>query len=110
MRCDLEHAVRRGIDDQSSRFDVLLAVIANDVGARIRLVAEHPSARCRFKGGDDLVGKAVGIGGERLLGHEPRDLPVADGSILAGRQLAHTGIGGHGCIDTATDPLNVEKS
>ena len=80
---DLENAVGGGVDDKIARFQMLLAVINENLSTRIGQVTEHTSARCLFECLDYLLGKSVRIGGRRLFGYDARHFPMADGRVLA---------------------------
>ena len=93
---DLEDAVGGGVDNQLARGQMLLAVVADDVGARVGLVAEYPVARAAGELGKYLGGKALGIGGQGIGGDDAGYLPVSDGGVLTARGLGHAGVGAHG--------------
>ena len=85
---DLEHAVGRGVDDQRAGAGVLLAIIADDLGAGIGLVAQHLVAGFGRESVQQLLRETVREGGQRLGAEQAGDLPMADGGILAGAGLA----------------------
>ena len=90
---DLEHAVGRGVDDEVAGLELLLAIVLDDLGARVGLVAKHAAPGLALELLDDLGWKAVGVGGEALGRDDARHLPVAHGGVLAGRLLAQAGEG-----------------
>ena len=93
---NLEDGIGGGIDDQISGAHVLVAVEFNSLGAGDGLIAEDsPPGGCP-EGRQDLLGKAVGIGGHGLGGDHTGDFPVADGGVLAHGCLGETPIGARG--------------
>ena len=112
MRRDLKHAVRRGIDDQLARFQMLAAIIQDDLRAGIGPVAQHAAPRRFGKSVEHLRGEPLRIGWQRLIGNQSADLPVPDGGILAPGAL-HTAAKGslRGRRPLrAGHPLNMEKA
>ena len=89
---DLEHAVRRSIDDQIARFHVLFSVVPDHLRAGIGLIAKHAAAGSLTELGEHFLRESVGIGGHRPLGHDAGEFPMARGGILAPGFLpqAHT--------------------
>ena len=67
MRRHLEYAVGACIDDQCACFYMLATVVADDIGAGIGLVTEHPASCAALKLRDNLRREAVGIGRHRLF-------------------------------------------
>ena len=63
MRCDLEHAVCRGVYDQVTRVNVSLAIISDNLGARVGLIAENATSRPARELVENLLREAVGVGG-----------------------------------------------
>ena len=94
---DLEHTVGGGVDDQRTGFQMLLAVVADDVRAGIGLVAQHLVAGLGGKGVQQLPGEAVREGGQRLGAEQPRNFPMPDGGVLAGAGFAQAGKAAQGC-------------
>ena len=88
VRRELQHAVRRGVDDERTRLDVLAPVVMNDLRARIRLVAYQLPADARLKRGDDLGREALGIRRHRVLADDARQLPMPRRRVLAARAFA----------------------
>ena len=64
---DLKHAVRRGVDDEVARAKMLLAVVGDDLGARIGQIANDASSRATGKLVKKLLREAIGIGGKGLF-------------------------------------------
>ena len=96
MGSNLENRIGGGIDNQISGAHVLVAVELNGLGAGDGLIAEDsPPGGCP-EGRQDLLGKAVGIGGHGLGGDHTGDFPVADGGVLAHGCLGETPIGARG--------------
>ena len=93
---NLENAVRRGIDYGFSGGDVLPSVVHNELRAAVRLVAENIEPRCFGEGVDYLLREAVRIGRKRSFRHEPRQLPVPGGGVLAHALFAHAPKGAQG--------------
>ena len=87
---DLEYAVGAGVDDQSAGAQMLLAVVADDVGAGVGQVADDLAPGETLKFFDHLGRESVRIGGQRLGAHHTGDLPVADGGVLAAAALLQT--------------------
>ena len=90
VRRDLKNAVCRGIDDEISRFYVLVAVIVDDRSSRIWLIAKHSPARSSRKFIEDLLWKSVGIGGHRLFRNDSRYLPMSCRGVLTLRRLGES--------------------
>ena len=67
VRGDLEDGVRRGIDDEVAGLQVLFAVILDDLGAGIGLVAEDAAARLFAERTEHILGETVRIRGQRAL-------------------------------------------
>ena len=91
MGGDLEHGVGGSVNDQVPGLHMLVAVGSNDLRAGPGGVGKDASSRGRLEGLQHLIGEAVGIGRQRVRRHDARNLPVADGGILAHgafRQLA----------------------
>ena len=93
VRSDLEHTVGGGVDDECAGFHVLLAVVADDVGAGIGLVAQNLIAGFGGERIQQLLRETVREGGQRLRADHTGDLPVADGGILAHALLLQAGKG-----------------
>ena len=88
VRRHLKHAVGRGVNDVFAGSHMLLAVVADDLGARVGTVAEHAASDGGRKSLQQRLRKAVGKGGEGVRGNKPRQLPVAGGRVLAAGLLA----------------------
>ena len=88
VRRDLEHAVRRGIDDQLAGFDVFLAQLVENRRAGGGLVAQRAAADRPLKFLDEILREAVRERRERLRELNARDFPVTGGRVLAGGNLA----------------------
>ena len=93
---DLEHAVRRGVHDEFAGFQVLLAVIPEHLRAGIGPVAQHLIAGFGGEGIQQFLRESLREGGQRLRAEQTRDLPVADGGILAGAGLPQAGVAADG--------------
>ena len=70
---------------------MLLAVIADDLSAGIRLVAQHLKAGLGSESVQQVFRKTVREGGQRVGTQQTGNLPVADGGILAGAGLTEAG-------------------
>ena len=90
VRGDLEHRVGRRVDDPLAGPLVLLAELLDDLRPGGGLVADHAAARAVHERVDDVVGKAVRVGGERRRRDDAHELPVARGRVLALRPLDET--------------------
>ena len=88
MGGDLEHGVGGGVDDQIPGPHVLVAVFVDDGCAGPGRVGQHAAAGSFAEGRENLLREAVRVGGQRIGGDHARDLPVADGGVLA-----HGGLG-----------------
>ena len=87
---NLEHAVRRGIDDGVACFHVLHAQILNDDRTGFGIVAECFCADCRFKGIHDLLGEACfRKGREGPFGDNACHFPMPCCGILADGAFCH---------------------
>ena len=111
MGGDLEHAVGGGVDDQLPGFHMLPAVVRQQLGAGVGLVAEVPPAGAAAELLQKLLGKALRVGGKGLGGNDPGDLPVADGGVLPLGGLCQTGHRPGGPLHrrAAAHPLYVEE-
>ena len=96
VRGDLEHAVRRGVDDGFAGADMLVPQALDDLRAACYAVAERPAADGLLEPAHQVCRKAVRIGAERLVQVMPRHLPVAAGGILGMRALRAAAIGARG--------------
>ena len=96
MGGDLEHTVRRGVDDESAGFQMLLAIIFQHLRTGIRPVAQHLIAGFSGEGVQKFLRKSLREGGQRLRAEQTRDLPVTDGGILAGAGLPQAGVAADG--------------
>ena len=67
MSCDLENAVCRCIDNELACLYVFLAVIADDISAAVRLIAEEFFAGSLFERTHDIFREAVRISGLGLV-------------------------------------------
>ena len=67
VRSYLQNAVSGSIDDKISGLHMFFAVIADDISAAVRLVAEYPAARDSLKRIEDFFGESVRICGKRLV-------------------------------------------
>ena len=112
MSGHLEHAVGRGIHNQRAGAHMLLAVVLEHLGAGVGGVADHLAAGTLFKLLDDFRRKAVGIGGQSTLALHTRNLPVADGGVLAVAGLLQAGTGAqHLCRGlTAGHAVQIEQA
>src|SRR5262249_33459322 len=84
---DLEHRVRRGVDDPLPRPLVLLPELLDDLRARGRLVAEDAPPGAVHERIDDVMGEPVRIRRKRLRRDDAHVLPVTRGRVLALRAL-----------------------
>ena len=111
VRGDLEDGVGRRVDDPLARPLVLLAQLLDDLGAGRSLVAEHAAAGLVHERVDHVVRKAVRIGGHRLRGHHPHQLPVAGRRVLPLRALDQPASDrrGTGLRRTALERLDVAE-
>ena len=112
VRSDLEHTVGGGVDDECAGFHVLLAVVADDVGAGIGLVAQNLIAGFGGERIQQLLRETVREGGQRFGTQQTRDFPVADGRILAGTGFTQAGIAadGGGCGGAAGHAVQIEHA
>ena len=95
---NLEHGIGGGVDDQVPGADVLVAVDVDDLGAAPGRIGQHTPAGGRPEGSQHLLGKALGVGGQGLLGDDARNFPVADGGVLAHGPLPEPGHGAGGAV------------
>ncbi len=68
---------------------VFFAQLAQNLGAAGGHVAEGLQAGFARKGGDDLGGESLGIGGKGVGLDNAGDFPMAGGGVLAGGALPH---------------------
>ena len=108
----LKYAVGAGIDDKGVFFHGLLAIILQHLRAGIGLVAQHLVAGLFLKLVDERLREALRKGGQRFGADNARDLPVADGGILAHALLLQAGKGANGCIGlfACRDAVDVEHA
>ena len=92
---NLEYAVRRGVDDQLARSDMLLTQFIKDRRAGGGLVAQRAAACRLFKALDKVLREPLRECREGALKLHARNLPMAGGRILAGRYLAHLAVRSH---------------
>ena len=85
VRRELQHAVRRSVDDELPRLDMLASVVVDDLRARIRLVADELPADARLKRGDDRGREARRVRRHRVLADDARQLPMPRRRVLAAR-------------------------
>ena len=108
----LKDAVGAGVDDEGVLGHGLLAVVLEHLGAGVGLIAQHLVAGLGLKGGDQLGRKALREGGQRLRADHARNLPVADGGVLAHALLLQAGVGpdGRGGGAAGGHPVDVEQA
>ena len=87
VRRDLEHRVRRCVDDPLACLLVLLAELLDDLRPRRRLVAEHAVTGAMHEGVDHVFGETVRVGRERRRRQHAHQLPVTGRRVLALRPL-----------------------
>ena len=113
VRRDLQHAVRRRVDDEPARLLLLAPVVVDDLRAGVGLVAEHflPVAR-RREPLEDLLRESVRIRRHGLLGDDACDLPVSDRCVLAAREFPQPckSTNGTVCGRTAADAVDVKET
>lgn len=86
----LEDAVGGGVDDGVARLEVGLPVVADGLRPRVGAVQKppsHPDGLGPLP--ENVLGKPVGKGAERLFQVDPHELPVPRGGVLAGVHLPH---------------------
>ena len=83
VRSNLEDGVCRRVDNQRTRFHLLAAIVPDDIRAGIGKIAQNFAAGQARKLVDNLLGKAVRVGRQRIFRDDTRDLPVADRGVLA---------------------------
>ena len=83
MSRNLKHGVGRGIHNPLAGFQLLRAIIPDDLGAGVGQIAQNAPAGSGLEGLQHLPGEAMGIGGQGLRRHHACDFPVADGGVLA---------------------------
>ena len=117
VRRELQHAVRRRVDDECSRLDVLAPVVMNDLRARIRLVADELPADARLKRGDDLGRESRRVRRHRVLADDARQLPMPRRRVLAARafpqpckRAARRRHAKRGCLRCVLDAVDGEES
>ena len=91
MSGDLEHTVRRGIDNQITAKAVGIPVILNHRGSGIGTVAQYASLRFPAEGIQHFLRKSVRICGQRFRRKNACNLPMAYGGILSPGALRHPG-------------------
>ena len=110
---DLQHAVRRRVDDEPARLLLLAPVVVNDLRAGVGLVAEDflPVAR-RREPLEDFRRESVRICWHGLLGDDACDFPVSDRRVLAARELPQPckSTDGAVCGRTAADAVDVKEA
>ena len=89
----LEYGVGGGVDDPFSGGELLRSVIPDHIGAGIGRIAQPAPAGGGFKSVQHFLGETLGIGGQGFRGNDARDLPMADGGILALALFCQPGIG-----------------
>ena len=91
---------------------MLLAVVADDVGAGIGLVAQNLIAGFGGERIQQLLRETVREGGQRFGTQQTRDFPVADGRILAGTGFTPASIAadGGGCGGAAGHAVQIEHA
>ena len=72
---------------------MLIAVLGNDFCTGSRNVSQNPPAGRLAKGFYDLFRKSIGVRGQRLFRHNPGNLPMADGCVLAHGCFGHPSVG-----------------
>ena len=83
VRGELEHRVRRGVEDQLAGRKVVLAEVLDHLGAAVGAVAAEAQAGGLLEPLDHIGWEALRIGRERVLGHHAHQLPVAGGGFLS---------------------------
>ena len=108
----LEHGVRGGVDNPFSRVQMGLAIVPDDVGAGVRQIAEHASSGGCLEIVQQVLGESLWEGRQGVRGHNARNLPMADGGVLAHGGLGESGIGTLGRIrfGKTRNPVNVSKA
>ena len=86
---DLEHTVRRCIDDQLPCADLFPAVVPDHFCPRIRPVAQYASSCTLFKFTDDLLRKSFRIRRKGPFRYKACDLPVPYRCIFSRGLLLH---------------------
>lgn len=89
---NLEHAVRRRIDDELAGLEMFLAQLIQNRRAGRRLVADGAASDCLFVFLDEILREAVRERRERMLQLNARDFPVSGRRILAGGNLAELAV------------------
>ncbi len=93
---DLEHAVRRRVDDRLSGPHMFGTEPVDDLGARCHDVAEDATANSGFKFGDDRCRETFRERRERPIQHDAHHLPVARHRVLPRRRFRHATVGAFG--------------
>ena len=109
MGGDLKHRIRRGIHDQVSGTDMLIAVLLNNRCPGPGGICQHAPAGCLTERLQHFLRETIGIGRQRIRRNQTGDLPVADGGVLTHGRFRQTGIGTGGCIGLPQEvqPRNV---
>ena len=105
---DLEHAVRRRVDDGPPGDHVLPAKLRDDLGARGGFVAQHIAPDPPAERTQHLFGETIGIHREGPGGDHPHVLPVAVGGVLTGGELGQPARQGEGARDRRDSPQGVQ--
>ena len=83
VRGDLQHRVRRGVDDQVAGREVLRAEVVDHRGAAVGPVAQDAAAGAVDQLVEDLVREAVRVRAQRARRDDAHQLPVAGDRVLA---------------------------
>src|SRR4030095_10387376 len=83
VRCYLEDAVSRSVNDWTAGLNVQLPKLFDDLGPRSRLVTENLSSDRSFERLDHPRRKTFGIGWKGLIGDNASHFPVPGGCIFS---------------------------
>ena len=106
----LEHAVRRGVDNQIPCPYMLFPIVFDHFCSRIRAVTENAPSCHLAKSLCNFRRKPLRVNRQRIGGYDPCNLPVAYGSILPPGSFPHSPVKRTGvcCALPPVDPVNIE--
>ena len=93
MSRNLEHTVRRRIDDQSARFQMFLSIAGNDLRTGIGFVAKNLPSCFLLKFPDHPFRESIRIDRQRPFRDQACNFPVTNGRILPSGLFLQSSIG-----------------